>query len=92
MKVRVEIELDIPSFLIEAAGGDPIEQIVDEHVVRTAEVAHLQAVMKFLVEKAKAEDKGLTVVGPEVWSAMANGRKHWAAVMSEAKTRVIVLD
>jgi hypothetical protein len=89
MKVRVEIEIDIPSFLIEATGDDLIEQVVGEHVVRVCDLGDLKAAMKILAEKAVTEDKGLSVSGSD---AGVNVRQHWATVMSEAKTRVIVLD
>lgn len=81
MKVRLEIELDISDFLIEATGGDPVDHVVWENVINAAQLYHLRQAMDCLVQKSKAETMELTVVGPEVWDAMANGRKHWANVL-----------
>ena len=82
MKVRLEIDLDIPDFLIEGAGGDPVDHVVWQHVIQAAQLKHLNQVMECLVQKSKAETMELTVVSPELWEAMANGNRHWADVLS----------
>lgn len=82
MKVRLEIDLDIPDVLVEATGGDPVEHVVWQHVIQAAQLKHLNQVMECLVQKSKAETMELTVVSPEIWEGMANGNRLWADVLS----------